>query len=632
MRAAFLRITLTVLALGLVALWGCSDDETIQGLDSKGTVNVFPLPASQDFPWQLTGPDGYTHDGVGSETLEEMPAGTYEVTWTGISGWIVPGVNPLSKTVTGGANTTFSATYRQAGGEAQPGEIQINPTPEDLDAPWTLTGPEGFTESGNGAAILEGEEIVPGDYTIVWADIDGWETPPSQVQTLVEGEGLTFSAQYISEESSALHFVPVTAGSFFMGSANTTSGADPYEWPRHEVTLTRSFEISETEITWAQYEQLIGENPSFWDSICPGCETTLPVERVSWLKAVEFCNALSVEDGYAPSYTIVGEDVTWDQNAAGYRLPTEAEWEYACRAGTETSFANGELTYVPASCGFDANLSQIGWYCYNSSDTPRVTGSLDSNGWGIFDMHGNVWEWVWDHSDEYDKVLALLGDFYRANGDTVQLGNLSIMSALPGTGTAHMAWLQQVGATLSISNLGISTASVSFIYADFGDAVNFSVNNNTLYQGVFSDFPTDVAPGVTLAVTADPIDDDIFGVGVVGTVTLTGDVSSMRIGGENLLIDTFEITDAETGFYGLDRLVDFETLTLNLVFRPNPGGQLQPITLSCTVTDPLGPSVGTGHMLRGGGYANNANSCRSATRSLPSRGRYSGFRVVRTLD
>jgi sulfatase modifying factor 1 len=132
-------------------------------------------------------------------------------------------------------------------------------------------------------------------------------------------------------------------------------------------------------VTQADYASVTGQ----WPSAARG--ERLPVESVSWWDAVRFCDALSQRDGLTPVYRIDGEQIEWDRSADGYRLPTEAEWEYACRAGTTGP------RYGP--------LDEIAWYRGNSGERIHEVGGRRPNAWGFHDMLGNVWDWCWDIYD-----------------------------------------------------------------------------------------------------------------------------------------------------------------------------------------------------------------------------------------
>jgi len=142
-----------------------------------------------------------------------------------------------------------------------------------------------------------------------------------------------------------------------------------------------AYQLGSLPITQAQYAEVTDQRPSIAEG------DRLPVERVSWWDAVKFCNTLSQRDGLAPTYHLsaCGDGVEWDVAAGGYRLPTEAEWEHACRAGTVGP------RYGP--------LDDIAWYRGNSHEQVHEVGGKQPNAWGLYDMLGNVWDWCWDTYD-----------------------------------------------------------------------------------------------------------------------------------------------------------------------------------------------------------------------------------------
>jgi formylglycine-generating enzyme required for sulfatase activity len=202
-----------------------------------------------------------------------------------------------------------------------------------------------------------------------------------------------------------MDFVYLASGTFLMGSYDAEPERRPSEIP-HEVKIPQGFYIGATEVTQAQWMTVSRENPSAF----PGDQR--PVERISWYDAVVFCNALSLRDGLEPCYKIEGRDVTWDHTANGYRLPTEEEWEYACRAGSETAFNTGPcITTLQANLDCRQQLPR----CAEGSGRGKTTevGSFPPNPWGLYDMHGNVEEWCWDYyrkdpriknSDSYENI------------------------------------------------------------------------------------------------------------------------------------------------------------------------------------------------------------------------------------
>ena len=181
-----------------------------------------------------------------------------------------------------------------------------------------------------------------------------------------------------------MKFKLIPAGTFTMGDGDDA----------HDVTLTKPFKMGVHEVTQAQYEQVMGVNLSKYK----GADN--PVENVSWDDAVEFCRKLSE----LPA-----------EKAAGnvYRLPTEAEWEYACRAGTTTKYSFGDD---------ESKLGDYGWFSENSGTKPHPVGGKKPNAWGLYDMYGNVWEWCQDLYGDYpsgtvtDRTGAAQGSYRVGRG------------------------------------------------------------------------------------------------------------------------------------------------------------------------------------------------------------------------
>jgi formylglycine-generating enzyme required for sulfatase activity len=190
----------------------------------------------------------------------------------------------------------------------------------------------------------------------------------------------------------------ISHGTFIMGSSSEDPDADPDELPQREVTISGSFWMGKYPVTQAEYEQVMGVNPSFFRGVRDwpaantdyGDEPRRPVESVSWEDAMAYCAArteLERAEGRIPANM-------------SYRLPTEAEWEYASRAGTTTRFSYGDDPDF-------AELDAYGWYLGNSNLRTHPVGQKLPNPWGLYDMHGHVWEWCLDWYGPYAEGPAI---------------------------------------------------------------------------------------------------------------------------------------------------------------------------------------------------------------------------------
>jgi formylglycine-generating enzyme required for sulfatase activity len=226
------------------------------------------------------------------------------------------------------------------------------------------------------------------------------------------------------ENSIGINFKVIPPGDFMMGSPKSEPGHKSDE-KLHKVIISRPFYISTKEITQGQWYRLMEYNPSSKTHICAGC----PVESVSWNEAQKFIEKLNRREG-----------------TDSYRLPTEAEWEYACRAGTKTAFYTGPVTST--DCSHDKALDKAGWYCGNSGmKNPyynlrhQQTGLKQPNKFGLYDMHGNVMEWCldstyWDNT--FSRTANASMETYK-DGVTDPLGRKGDKKILRGGSFVHSA-------------------------------------------------------------------------------------------------------------------------------------------------------------------------------------------------
>ncbi len=215
---------------------------------------------------------------------------------------------------------------------------------------------------------------------VLAAFIDGMRSPIKSAKRVIQEDNADVILVLPNDVTLEMKRIP--AGTFTMGSSEDECGRFEEE-VQHQVPLTNDFWLGQYEVTQAQYAAVMGHNPSKFKG------DNLPVDGVSWNDAMTFCeklNALYADNRNLP------EDYQ-------FTLPTEAQWEYACRAGTTTSLNNGkDITTGEGTC---PNLDEVGWYQQNSDREPHPVGQKGPNAWGLYDMHGNAGEWCLDWYEDY---------------------------------------------------------------------------------------------------------------------------------------------------------------------------------------------------------------------------------------
>lgn len=374
-------------------------------IDEDSWASATPVDISQFPPGNAGSQEFYTATGLGADTCYwfAIKSRHEDGPWSAVSNSVqgcttddIPPADISDLSVTFSGTDEVSLAWTAPGDNGNSGqaaeydlrysEVEINSASWELAQPVTISSPLQAGEQES-ATVFPLEADRQYYFAIKTRDAAGnWSGLSNVVETTTETEFID-----------PVPMLSVEAGVFVMGSPENELGRREDE-TQHHVQLTQGFLVSRTEITAGLYAEVMQVAAP---ADCPDC----PVENITWVDAVVFCNALSTQWGLDPAYQISGFSATPVPGANGYRLPTESEWEMASRAGSETALPTGDLTQAGCS-PVDPVLGLLAWYCGNAGEAQPI-GLKNANSLGIQDMQGNVAEWCWDgYAEDYPEGTA----------------------------------------------------------------------------------------------------------------------------------------------------------------------------------------------------------------------------------
>ncbi len=370
----------------LLCIFGCSEDDLStpeSDVSGIGTIEIKMPAGTEGATWHLYGPGDTFRHGDTDLVLNEMPGGQYTIIWTAVKGWTNP--MPAVRILKSDATLTIHGDYL----DKAPGTNFVRIDGADFimgsdagsrrdsvhrDTSWTDIYFKG-TENEIRWEVIDTTVI---DTFAIPAEIG---RDPDESRHRVE---LSYSHYIGKTEITNQEFVELGNWAISNGHATTTDSnmVDALDGSRAELI---NFDFEDTPID-VQEGMLRLKKPEY---------ATRPIIEVTWFGAASYCDWLSLQEGLEKAY----DHDDWTLVSLNYRLPKEAEWENACRAGTKTAFSSGAIEN--GNCQ-EPILDGAGWYCGNAGNSSHDVGLMTANDLGLFDMHGNVWEWCHDFYGRYE--------------------------------------------------------------------------------------------------------------------------------------------------------------------------------------------------------------------------------------